>query len=167
MTYRKPVEQHSLEEVRTTPDDVVVVRKERITDAAAVGETYEEAEALDRVGTTSIYDSLPGRVNGILIALLLALEGLLALRFTLVAFGANPASGFVDFVMDVSHPFVHPFENAFANRTWDEGIIEVSTLLAMGVWLLVFALIAIVLNAIMPNVSASETRVHRRRVMHQ
>ena len=167
MTYRKPVEEHRVEEVRRTPDDVVVVRKERVTTDAPVHETYSAAEASDRVGTTSLYESLPARVNGILIALLLALEGLLALRFTLVAFGANPSSGFVDFILDVSHPFVHPFENAFANRTWDEGIIEVNTLLAMGVYFLVFVLIGIVLNAILPNVTASETRTHRSRVMHQ
>jgi hypothetical protein len=167
MTYRKPVQEHRVEEVRQTPDDDVIVRRESVRTDSPTYETYADAEAVDRVGTTSLSESLPARVNGILIALLLALEGLLALRFALVAFGANRSSGFVDFILDVSYPFVRPFENAFANRTWDEGIIEVSTLLAMGVWFLVFALIGIVLNAIIPNVTASETRVHRRRVMHQ
>jgi uncharacterized protein YggT (Ycf19 family) len=100
-------------------------------------------------------------VNTILFALLIALEGLLALRFTLAAFGANPTSGFVDFIYDVSYPFVRPFENAFANRTWDEGIVEISTILAMGVWFLAFALVAMLFNAILPNVGGSETRVRR------
>ena len=167
MTYRKPVEEQRVDEVRRTPDDDVIVRRERVTTESPTYETYSDAEALDAVGTTSMSESLPARVNGILIALLLALEGLLALRFALVAFGANRSSGFVDFILDVSYPFVRPFENSFANRTWDEGIIEVSTLLAMGVWFLVFALIGLVLNAIIPNVTARETRVHRRRVMHQ
>jgi hypothetical protein len=166
MTYRKPVEAHRVDEVRPAADEDVIVRRERVTTDSPASELHSDAEALDRVGTTSIYESLPARVNSILIVLLVALEGLLALRFTLVAFGANPASGFVEFILDVSYPFVRPFEDAFANRTWDEGVIEVSTLLGMGVWFLVFALIAMVLNAIIPNVAASETRVHRRHVTH-
>ena len=163
MTYGRPVEEH-VEEVRG--EDGVVVRRERMT-TAPVADVHSETVAADHVGTTSMYESLPARVNALLVALLLALEGLLALRFALVAFGANPASGFVEFVMDVSYPFVKPFENAFANRTWDEGVIEVNTLLAMGVWFLVFALIGMVLNAIIPNITASETRVHRSRVTHR
>ena len=71
-----------------------------------------------------------------------------------------------DFILDISYPFVRPFTNAFVNRTWDQGIIEVSTLLAMGVWFLVFALVALVLNAIVPNMRSSETRVHRERGAH-
>ena len=161
MTYGRT--DHSVEEVRR--EDGTVVHEERVTTEPA--HVYTEAEASDRVGTTSMYESLPTRVNGILFALLLALEGLLALRFALVAFGANQASGFVEFVMDVSYPFVKPFENAFTNRTWDEGIIEVNTLLAMGVYFLAFLLIGVVLNAIIPNVTASETRVSRSRVTHQ
>jgi hypothetical protein len=129
-------------------------------------ETFVEAEAADRVGTVLITDSVPGRVAAVLTALLLALESLLALRFVLLAFAANTASGFVDFVLDVSWPFVRPFNAAFADRTWDEGIVEVITLLAMGVWLLVFALVGLVLNAVLPNITSSETRVHRRRVSH-
>jgi hypothetical protein len=34
------------------------------------------------------------------------------------------------------------------------------------VWLLVFALVGLVLNAVLPNITSSETRVHRRRVSH-
>jgi hypothetical protein len=127
--------------------------------------THDEFQA-DRVEATALYESLPGRVNALCGALLLALESLLALRFTLIAFGANRASGFVDFILDVSWPFVRPFRGAFADRTWDEGLIEVSTLLAMGVWLLAFALIMIVLNAALPNVATSEHRLRRRRVSH-
>jgi hypothetical protein len=96
---------------------------------------------------------LAGRINTVLFAFLAGLETLLALRFTLFAFGANPNSGFVDFIYDFSGFFVEPFENAFRNRTWDEGIIEVNTLLAMGVYFLIFAVIAMLVAALVPRMS--------------
>jgi hypothetical protein len=108
---------------------------------------------------------IAGRVNSVLFAVLFAIEALLATRFALVAFGANRDSGFVDFVLDVSWPFVRPFDGAFANRTWDEGIIEVSTLLAMGVWFVVFSLLALLINAIMPRFYGPDS-TYRRSVTH-
>lgn len=164
MTYQKTVRQSHVD-AEVVDDGHVVVDTHPAQDAV-VQETYAEVDAADHVGTTSIHESLPGRVNAVLAALLVALESLLALRFALLAFGANPASGFVDFVLDVSWPFVRPFSNAFTDRTWDEGIIEVNTLLAMGVWLVGFMLLGMLLNALMPNITASETRVHRRRTLH-
>jgi len=110
-----------------------------------------------------------GRVNSVLFALLVALETLLGLRFALLAFGANLSNGFVDFIMDVSWPFVRPFDGAFANRTWDEGVIEVNTLLAMGVWLLAFAIVMMLVSALLPRwtESYSERPVRRRgRIEH-
>jgi hypothetical protein len=147
--------------VRT--EDEVVVQEHAVNADPA----YVETVADQRTGTTTwSFDTLSGRVNTILFTILLALEGLLAMRFMLAAFSANPTSGFVDFIYDASYPFVRPFENAFANRTWDEGIVELSTLLAMGVWLLAFALVAMLLNAILPNVGTSETRTRRSRTAH-
>ena len=126
----------------------------------------EEAVADRRVTTTTYLESLPARVNAVLFALLLALEGLLALRFVLVAFGANRSSGFVNFIHNVSWPFVRPFDNVFRNRSWDQGIIEPSTLLAMGVYLVAFLLVALLVNALLPSVEEHDAAVvHRRRYM--
>jgi hypothetical protein len=57
-----------------------------------------------------------------------------------------------------------PFENAFSNRTWDEGLIEVNTLLAMGVWLLIFLLLGALVNALMPRFDGHGGRSYRRTV---
>ena len=136
-------------------------------------ETHDSAGDLEVVDDRRRWYKLDvvGRVNGILFTVLLALEGLLALRFTLVAFGANRSSGFVDFILDISWPFVWPFDGAFANRTWDEGVIEVSTLLAMGVWLLFFTIVALLIAATVPRLGRDygghdSTTVRRRRVTH-
>lgn len=149
----------------TGHNEGAVVRR-AVVDEVVVDPVVTETSAARRVGTTMTYDSLAGRVNTLLFTALLALEGLLATRFFLAAFGANPTSGFVDFIYDISYPFVRPFQNAFADRTWDEGIIEVSTLLAMGVWLVAFLLIAMIIGAVMPKVATSETRVRDDRVTH-
>lgn len=126
------------------PERVVDVR-ERVSTPA-----YSDAVEEEHYGT-SYFDSVPARVNSLLFVAFAAIEGLLALRFTLLAFGASRTSEFVDFVLDVSYPFMAPFENAFTNRTWDEGVIEVNTLLAMGVWLLIFLLLGALINALLPR----------------
>lgn len=129
------------------------------------GRVDEESVSDQRAGMW-YFDSPAARVNSIAFALLLALEGLLALRFLFRAFNASATSGFVSFIYDVSHPFVRPFENAFSNRTWDQGIIELNTLLAMAVWLIAFALLAMVINALLPRFEDGERRIRRRRVTH-
>jgi hypothetical protein len=113
------------------------------------------------------FGDVASRVNAVLATVLVGIEALLTMRFLFLAFGASRDSGFVDFVMDVSWPFVRPFADAFANRTWDEGVIEVNTLLAMGVWLLVFALVMALVAALMPRHDAEHGgRYERRRVTH-
>jgi uncharacterized protein YggT (Ycf19 family) len=59
-----------------------------------------------------------GRVNSVVFAVLAVIESLLAVRFMLLAFGANRRNEFVDFVMDVSWPFLRPFDGAFRDRMW-------------------------------------------------
>jgi hypothetical protein len=140
------------------------------TERATAGDHH--AERYDYDGTTVRRwwgVDVAGRVNSVLAALLIALETLLGLRFALIAFGANRANGFVDFILDVSHPFVRPFEGAFANRTWDEGIIEVNTLLAMAVWFLIFAVVMMLVAALLPRWSEgySERPADRRIVHHE
>lgn len=126
--------------------------------------TYEDESVVTEHGYW--FDSLAGRVNSVLFALILALESLLGLRFFLAMFGANRSSGFVDGVYDWSHPFIRPFNSAFSNRTWDQGIIEVNTLLAMAVYFLVFALLALLVNAALPHADdTGRSRTQRRHIM--
>ncbi|MDP9238518.1 MAG: hypothetical protein M3P30_14175 [Chloroflexota bacterium] len=98
-------------------------------------------------------ETLPERLRAVMVVMLTALEGLLAIRFLLLAFGANVSTGFGGFIDDVSWPFVRPFASVFSNRTWDKGVVEISTLLAMGVYLLVFALIAMLFAALAPRLT--------------
>ena len=147
----------------TAADDVDMVHSDGVVRDGQL-ERHAKATRGEIVTTRSAYwDSLALRVNSVLFVLLLGLEALLALRFALLAFGANLANDFVDFVMDVSWPFVRPFDGAFANRTWDEGIVEVNTLLAMGVYLLGFVLLALLINALLPHGHSDDSTIRRSR----
>ncbi len=148
----------------TTTPDVAVARetvetpvyRERTIDRPAY-----DAESVTTESRGYWFDSLATRVNSALFAVLLALEALLGLRFVLAAYAANRTSGFVDGVYNISHPFVRPFESAFTNRTWSQGIVEMNTLLAMGVYLLGFMLLAFLINALLPRYDGGGTETRR------
>ena len=138
---------------RVVEREVETVRtQQRVTGAPVDSSVPQGAIAGAQPG--GYFETLPERLRGVALVALAALEGVLSIRFLLHAFGARPASGFVGFIDDVSWPFVRPFTNAFSDRTWDQGIMEISTLVAMGVYLLAFALIAMLVTALAPRLSS-------------
>jgi len=68
------------------------------------------------------------------------IEILLAFRFVLKLFGANPASGFVDFVYTITGILTAPFDNIFGVTTPEAGnvesVFEPSILVAAAVYVL-------------------------------
>ena len=70
-------------------------------------------------------------------------HALLAIRFLLALFGANPANGFADFIYTCSHPFVTPFFGLFSYRErLGIGRFEYETLIAIVVYAGVMELLA-------------------------
>lgn len=65
------------------------------------------------------------------------IEVLLAFRVLLKLLGANPVSGFTDFIYTLSAPFAVPFLGVIAPTATGTSIIEWSTFLAMLVYLIV------------------------------
>lgn len=96
-------------------------------------------------------ETLPERLGAVMVVVLIAIEGLLGLRFLIAAYNANPSNSFVRFIDNVSWPLARPFANVFSNRSWSHGTVEVSTLVAMGVWLLIFALVGMLITALVPR----------------
>ncbi len=115
------------------------------------GMPASQLAASRRVG--GYFETLPERLGAVGLVILTAIEGLLGMRFLLHAFGANPNSGFVEFIDDVSWAFARPFADVFSNRSWSEGIIEVSTLVAMGFYLVLFAIIGMLVTALAPRLT--------------
>jgi uncharacterized protein YggT (Ycf19 family) len=64
------------------------------------------------------------------------IETLLLFRFILRAGGANPLSGFVNFVYEITQPFVSPFQGIFPTPGNGLYFIEWSTIIAMAVYLI-------------------------------
>lgn len=70
------------------------------------------------------------------------LEVLLAFRFALKLFGANPEAGFSSLIYGITYPFAEPFLNVFRVTRVVGSTIEWTTLLAMLVyWLLAWAIV--------------------------
>jgi ABC-type Na+ efflux pump permease subunit len=74
------------------------------------------------------------------------LEALLAFRFLLKLFGANPGAGFTGFIYGVTYPFAAPFLSVFKISNVNGSIFEWTTLLAMLVyWLIAWAIVKLFL----------------------
>jgi uncharacterized membrane protein len=78
------------------------------------------------------------RITRIIYSVLALLEILLGLRFFLKLIAANPESGFAWFVYGITGLFVKPFADLVSNWSTGNTIIEVTTLIAMAVYALVF-----------------------------
>lgn len=150
---------------RTTgPDasaDGTVVQKEtetvRTTESAgAPVDAMPASQSISGGRVGGYFETLPERMSAVGLVILTAIEGLLGMRFLLHAFGANPSSGFVGFIDDVSWPFAGPFSNVFSNRSWEQGIIEVSTLVAMGFFFVLFAILGMLVTALAPRLSGRQ-----------
>lgn len=73
------------------------------------------------------------------------IETLLLLRFVLKLLAANPGAGFTQFIYSLSSVFVAPFRFVFGNNAIGGSVFEWSTLLAMGVyWILFWGIIKLV-----------------------
>src|SRR6185437_12211401 len=115
------------------PRDPVVRRP--YADDAYVDDTPVARESVVEQRQTAMHSrSLRSMLDGLVMLALLALEVLLAVRFALIAFGANTSSSFTHFIMNISGPIVRPFRDTFALRAWDRGVLDYNILLAMGVW---------------------------------
>ncbi|GIK66419.1 MAG: hypothetical protein BroJett018_42130 [Chloroflexota bacterium] len=63
---------------------------------------------------------------------------LIVTRFVLKLLDANAANSFVDFIYDVSYPFVRLFNGIIESPTFDNGaILDVPSIIALVVWTLV------------------------------
>ncbi len=79
------------------------------------------------------------------------LEAVLAFRLLFKLLGANPASGFVNFIYDLTEPLVSPFYGIFGQATTSgvetAAVFEPATIIAMLVYGLVAWLIVRLISA--------------------
>jgi YggT family protein len=78
------------------------------------------------------------QINRIMWTVLGILEILLGLRFMLKLIAANPNSGFAVFIYGITGVFTAPFNALVGTPTFEGSILEVTTLIAMAVYALLF-----------------------------
>lgn len=93
-------------------------------------------------------------VNRIMWSVVGLLEVLLGLRFVLKLIAANPESGFAAFIYGITGPFIAPFALLVGTPTTGGIILEVTTLIAMAVYALIFWGVAHVLQIVAERPSA-------------
>jgi uncharacterized membrane protein len=102
------------------------------------------------------------QLNRILWSLLAFLEILLAFRFVLRMIAANPNSGFAVFMYGITGVFTAPFNGLVATPISGGAALEVTTLIAMAVYALIFWGIAYVLRIVVDRpIARSFTRTTR------
>jgi uncharacterized protein YggT (Ycf19 family) len=87
------------------------------------------------------------------------IEGLIAIRLVLKALGANPAAGFSSFIYGITAPLIAPFTGLFSNPSYQNSVLELSSIVA----LIVYALAAWLLGRlvwILVGESRSAIRTH-------
>ena len=77
------------------------------------------------------------------------IETLLALRFMLLAVGANPANPFFNFIRALTNPLVAPFANLVQTPQLGGSTLELGTVFAMIIYLLLAIAIARLLEILL------------------
>jgi hypothetical protein len=78
----------------------------------------------------------------------IVLEILIGFRIFLKAIAANPQSGFASFVYGVTDPFLAPFAGLTSTPSANGAVLEISSLIAMVVYALLFWLAIYVIHLI-------------------
>jgi uncharacterized membrane protein len=94
------------------------------------------------------------QINRIMWSILAFLEILLAGRFLLRLIAANPDSGFAVLMYGVTGIFVGPFNGLISTPTYAGSALEITTLIAMIVYALIFWGIAYVIRMIVDRPNA-------------
>lgn len=89
------------------------------------------------------------RLNQVIWIIAAAIVAMIGFRFALMLANANPSQGFANFVYVVTAPLVYPFQGIFANPTTSTGsVIEVTSLLAMVVYLMATGLLTALIRVL-------------------
>lgn len=133
------------------PNELAVDRREETVVThqpgyAATEQTVRDVAAEKRLGQFQF--------TRIVWAVLSGLEILLALRFGLKLIGANPTSGFAVFIYSLTGVFTAPFTGLVSTWLAGDTILEVTTLIAMAVYALIFWSVVKVIPIIMERPSA-------------
>lgn len=105
------------------------------------------------------------RVSQFIWLVVAIIVGLIAFRFVLLLLGANPASGFADFIYSVTNVLIAPFAGLLSTPSLTDGsVIDVVSIVAMIVYLLIGWLIVRLVHILFADSRGvrRETTIRRR-----
>lgn len=114
--------------------------KETVTTSVDEGvtQTGGQVEQQTRKVNTEVAGDSKTTASNIVWYIVGLIEILLAFRFALKLFGANPSSGFVDFIYSITNVLTAPFDSIFGVTSADTGdvqsVLEPSILVAAAVY---------------------------------
>ncbi len=132
-------------------NDVPVDRREETVSTQQPGFTSTEQVVRDVAAERRQGMS---QLNQIMYTILGILEIGLGLRFVLKLIAANPSSGFADFVYTVTHPVLVPFVGLVSTPASGGVVLEITTLIAMAVYALLFWIVLQLIAILMSRPSA-------------
>ena len=100
------------------------------------GDQVVRAEHVQVPSAASQRAATAARVKQVLYFIFGVVEALIALRFVLLALGANQGSPFVDLIYGLSQPFVLPFQGIFGEPAVGNLVFEWSALVAIVIYML-------------------------------
>lgn len=116
--------------------------------ATAVAPTMTTTQSVEQV-TVDPYEARRTalyRVGQLIWLVVGIVEGLIAIRFALRLFGANPNAGFAQLIYGLTAPLVAPFVGLFGTPSFEGSAFEFTSLVAMVVYaLLAWVIFKIVL----------------------
>ena len=132
-------------------NEVSVDRREEMVVTQQPGYAATEQVTRDVAAERRLRSAL---VTQVIRAILGLLEILLGLRFMLKLIAANPDNGFAVFVYGVTKPFLAPFTALVGTPRSGGTILEVTTLIAMAVYALLFWFVVHLIRIVLDRPSA-------------
>ena len=129
------VHEQRTERVRTSATEVATPVRDTPAVVAEEQHTVTTDPYEERRSGASRLVQLVSLAFGVVIALI-------AIRFVLLALGANPDAGFTSFIYGVTGPLVAPFEGIFGAPSTDVGVFDPASLIAIIVYSLVAWIVA-------------------------
>lgn len=128
--------ERQVEVPQAQPDDVAYdIYQERVSGPA--GEQVVRSQHVSVPSPAARRSAGVARTKQIIYFIFGAIEALLAIRFVLLALGANEASGFVRLIYGLSRPFVLPFLGIFGEPSLGASVLEWASLVGIIVYALV------------------------------
>lgn len=129
----------------------------------SAGEDVEHSVVEERVGLSPAM-RLRNLLMSLVSAALAVVLVLLGIRVLLLLFDANANNSFAELIYDLTGPLVAPFDGIASNRPTGDGVLEVSTLVAMGAYLAGAVLAILVLGALFSWSEGEERATTERRI---